>query len=476
MVWLATADSQRRLIKDGDLFYSERIIELLDRRYNFVVSSPSDAFILEVDRFFIWLASDPLVIPYALQIQRERQREYEIFQQTCRLTEARAVILEQGLLELAPVMDDRSKEFTFRPLFPNEEYQTSFRRFADILLGKEQGNEGVTLGGSQYDDRTKAGKLIEILQRRLAEYIQSNHGDQNPVHAALDELRISVRLLADEHEHNYRAWVNYDRVSPGRALIALSELHEQINPAPPKTADELLASLGEKLIQRWGTDYIRRAVYQGPVTDERRTQVTSFLARIYEEIRALIGSTLSHQELIGRFKSRCMWYDRDRLVSLIEGLKEPGDQQEALRKKANREDRLALELAKYLFDNGVTVLVRSRFANLEPDILGPFDRPIVVETKASDHGMRQEIIDGIAQLHAYMNNFEASKFHVDEGYYVIFRLAGPIYDLPLTIRRRYTIHTVVIDLGPGSVSGRHQPKPIHISEEELIQAIDKLDA
>jgi hypothetical protein len=56
---------------------------------------------------------------------------------------------------------------------------------------------------------------------------------------------------------------------------------------------------------------------------------------------------------------------------------------------------------------------------------------------------------------------------------IVFRLGGPIYELPSEIpTNRFTIRTVLIDLGSSTESGRRQPKPVIINLTEVMEAIE----
>jgi hypothetical protein len=73
---------------------------------------------------------------------------------------------------------------------------------------------------------------------------------------------------------------------------------------------------------------------------------------------------------VERFKDGSTWSDKTRLraIAADDGI------------VGNREDRLTLELARYLHAAGLFVLVRPRISNLEPDIVGL--QGIAVEAKA----------------------------------------------------------------------------------------------
>src|SRR5262249_16506151 len=145
------------------------------------------------------------------------------------------------------------------------------------------------------------------------------------------------------------------------------------------------------------------------------------LDRVIEQLHVLGASSLSRRVVVERFKERSTWYDKARLREVAR--KGPG----------SREDRLTLELARYLHDAGLFFLVRPRVTNLEPDIVGL--QGIAVESKAytKSGSARKDVIHGFYQLHAYLTSLETEAMRVEEGFLVVFRLGGPIYETPPTI-------------------------------------------
>jgi hypothetical protein len=98
---------------------------------------------------------------------------------------------------------------------------------------------------------------------------------------------------------------------------------------------------------------------------------------------------------------------------------------------------------------------------------------IFIEVKVYDDSKsRKGLLDGFAQLHAYLNAREADDVFMEEAYYVIYRLGGTLYDFPDKIHtNRHIIYILVIDLGESNDSGRKQPKPISIKRKDLISMI-----
>jgi hypothetical protein len=141
----------------------------------------------------------------------------------------------------------------------------------------------------------------------------------------------------------------------------------------------------------------------------------------------------------------------------------------------DREKKLTLHLARFLFDNGVPVIYRMRAGQHEMDMVDPdATKPLLIEAKVyKDSSAREEIVEGIAQLHSYLNNLSASR-DMDEAYYVVYRFGGPLYELPEEITtNRFLLSTILIDVGRSRESGSRQPKPVIILKDDIVGKFEK---
>jgi hypothetical protein len=302
------------------------------------------------------------------------------------------------------------------------------------------------------------------------------------------EKEITYRLsdLDSIHKHTHRAWVNYARVSPGNTLYELEGIIKRINPEPKDQTEWRGLSTLEKM-NRAFTQVMEDRPYEW-VTDVTYGVVSKWanyrpanippdqlekifiglkqqLKRVYEGVRQEIGITRLLLQMLDRYRMRCHWYNHDHLRSLV--LDESG---EFIR---NREDVLTRDLALYVFDLGVTVIYRPRFGKHEVDLLElDAEHPMFIEVKAyKDANAKGELVSGVSQLHAYLSSLDAHK-PISEAYYVMYRLGGPIYEFPRRISTsRFTIYPILVDLGLSSESGRNQPKPILIAENEILGEI-----
>jgi hypothetical protein len=183
---------------------------------------------------------------------------------------------------------------------------------------------------------------------------------------------------------------------------------------------------------------------------------------VHAEVQARLGDVRSKLGLFQRFKTRCEWYDRERLTKLAD---------EA---KGSAENRLTAELALFLFDQGLNPLIRPRVANQEPDILDPsLQGRVYVEAKQykESKGTREDVRTGARQIWAMLATLRGTKYEVQEAFFPIFRRGGPRYVLPRSPLRHggAVMYPLLIDLAPSKESGSQlRENEIEIPPEELL--------
>jgi hypothetical protein len=439
-------------------------LELLDRRHQLVADAADDVALLHVMDFLRFIKRDAFIQPYTVALLNTAVQQATQNQDLTEPIVEEVKSQKDALIAFMPALDDQQLP---RPDLPGIQYLLSFRRFNDILAGDDLMTRGQVLEpGDPYEDQTPVGRLLEILSSKLQRALK-NHPANNPPQA-LESLQLRFLKAREERFHFWREFINRHRVSAEAALGELLRLEQLINPPPPQ-GDTLRDWLQSSV---WKDDgglagaALRKEIYEQQPNAERVRLAKWVVRRVHEGLRARIGSTLSHQQLVGRYKARAMWYDKQRLRDLVFDPTTGTFIRE-------REDTLVLEMAKWLFDNGLPMLVKTNFANLEPDLLSVGSPAILIEGKAYK-AADKSIAKNIAQLHAYLNGLDASQFHVEEAYYVVFRLGGPLYDLPRSlIFNRHIIYPVVIDLGVAEDSGRKQTTPIVITRDDILKAVNR---
>lgn len=436
-----------------------------------------DIYLLEFGKFLSYLLNSDSFKDYVLLIYNEwdeKKREHENY--LAKVT-PKIIKLKNSILKKYSELNDSNIE---RPKFVRGKYRFSFAYFNDVLKGKRQ--RSFSMYPQTYDDNTDVGILLNIINSKISEYEMPSATRKK---RKFDQkFWVEFCKIMDNHNYKHRDYMNFRRVSPGASLAILLQTMQAINPEPKtySTKEDFFHSHFdfEEFKQSVFTRDILKAVYEYnrhksefpgdkdmAMFKARRQMCEAHLLRVYEAIREKIGAHLSHQQLINRYKTRCMWYGYTRMQTLAK--KEQGN-------IYKREHRLTVHLARYLFDNGVTALYRAKFGKHEVDLVDPSSKlPIFVEAKVyvNSAGTKKKLIDGISQIHAYLNNI-TSKYRIQEAYYVIFRLGGPLYDMPPKISfQRYIIVPTIIDLAESKISGSRQPKPIIISLKEIVSKVEK---
>jgi hypothetical protein len=459
---------------------SRNVVELLDRKYSFVESTTDDMFPLDLKHFVDFLDQNELIKPFAEKLLKEVKDWLEQYNKKLALETEKAVDIRDMLIKGYPEMDDSSMKPP-EGAIDSEQYDFSLANFNNYVNGARTKFGYFPIFG-MYADESSVAALIRILRIKINDY----EGLDRPRKRKMDnEIHNRLTDLESMHKHTHREWINFRRISPGCALDELIGIAKSINPEPEDwTKLRKMSTHGRfnyvAMQYQLKTNHstIRAIVYgdseERPLnrtTDQQRRslleKIKILLKRVYEAIRQEIGTTQLYLHLINRYRLRSQWYNQTSLIDLV--TEDNGNY------KSNREDLLTKDLALFLFDNGVTAQYRIRFGKHEFDLLGiDVEDPIFIEAKAyKDSGAKRELIDGVAQLHSYLSNIEGYK-SIREAYYVVYRLAGSIYEFPEMINtNRFTIFPVLVDLGLSQESGRKQPKPILIKEEEILSRIEQ---
>ena len=441
------------------MYLQDGLLDLLDRKYRLRIESPPTDFLLELESFVRFVLDDETLQSYVDQLthefeQRQRAYEREIDRLRLRLTP-----LRESFARRFPDLDDSNMEYeTEAGGFPAKAYRLSLAHFDDIVNQVDRGGPKVwSQDADLYGIQPDVSSLSHILEAKL---------DQAPQDDVPD-LYADLVNISEAQLHLHRGFVNYCRVSPIVSFLHLRFVADLINPLPQpiNTPQDLMDAAIGSVVSAKGRlqTEVHEVACGGKENAALIDQLKTHLRRAYEGIRAAIGSRLRHYEILQRYKARCMWYDRERLGQLI------------VNSKGKEEDVLTRDLALYLFDNGMSTLYRVRKGVHEYDLIAyRTKRRVFVEAKvykSSDHA-RRDLVQGFAQLHAYLNALEADDLPVQEVYYVIYRLGGPLYDLPCEIpTNRRTFYPMIVDLGPSEASGSKQPKPISIDLTEFFAEI-----
>ena len=439
------------------MLYQEQLVALLDRKFELSNDLTGREFFLELENFVNFITTNEQVTIFADQLNHRLTQKIADF----KLEKLQLVhdlhSIRNELIDKIPQIDDSDclppKQTKYRD--PHHPYYKSLACFdwqvQELLriISEEQINRQAE------KDYTIDG-LVSILSNKTT---RENLDDES-----FEYFFLKLGHIKDRDIFLRRNLTNYFRASPEGALNALVHIASNVNPEPrlhhswTEIPDEAIKSLIDDVEHE--KIRIVEVTYQGVNDEDLLYQSKLYLRRAYEGLRAEIGSFLIHSQIVQRYKARCTWYDRQRLESLISA------------NQGNEEDALTQDLALYLFDNGISTLYRVRRGVHEYDLIGEQTKSrIFIEVKVYKES--KDLKKGIAQLHSYLNGLEADNLFTEEVYYIVYRLGGPLYDLPQSIpTNRRIFYPLIIDLGSSSESGSRQPKPIYIEQKEFFMALD----
>lgn len=437
---------------------------------------PDTEFVLDLAKFMDFIKTYEPICHFTEKVYKDFEKEAQDYKAKLDKEQEKAVEIKNLIITKYPELNDSKMEYS-GPDKDRIKYKYSFAAFNDIV-NKVERVKSFPMDPDLLDDRSDVGKLISILATKISTY--ETRDEKGRKTRKIDEqIWVEYKNLWEQHEHTQLDWINYCRISPGSTILEFSNMCEAINPEPKKYSSK------EDFFEKWaGIDdlkshwyygsWVRDAVcglvskydnYRSNSFSEERikegiSKLKEGITRIYESLRVEIRLTLLPSQLVHRYKLRSQWYNREYLWSLIDSF-EKG-------KKARIEHILTQDVAKYLFDQGITVFYRFKAGQHEFDLLEDAKTPLFVEVKIyKDSGSKHRLIQGIAELHAYLNNVKSLR-EIKNAYYVIFRLDGPIYEFPEMIHtNQFSIYPILIDIGKSKVSGSRQPKPIIIKPEEI---------
>ncbi|CAM4118634.1 hypothetical protein BAAL111456_16270 [Bacillus albus] len=451
-----------------DLRLTEGLVSIINQKFEYLKKVSDQELFLEIIPLYNFLLSTPQVLGIIQKSNIELQNEINHFNILEKEVQQEIKKLKDIFVSKYPDLDDLDCETPMLPeMFMN--YHFSFKRFENLLNGIWEGIDRATPveSPSLYDNQSNIKKALHILESKVNQKIQELEANGQSHSEDVNLFFLNLKNVANRYDYAYKKLINYKRVSFSSSMNYVERLVKEINPEPQicNTVEDLLStmSLPPTFEDARNTVYKDWIPSIGLVDTVRR-----HLERVHAGLLNGVTQNLLHEQVISKYKTRCMWYDKARTRSLL--LDKDG---ELIRGK---EDTLVKEMARYLFDNGYPVLFHVQTENLETDLMDPSQKyPLLIEGKAYSSSVKSDLLRGIAQLHAYMNNFETTHYYIPDAYFVVFRISGPVYDFPKEIlTNRYRIIPVIIDLGDSSVSGsRQQNQPIIIKYEDIIHQIEK---
>lgn len=437
--------------------------------FEYVNAVPDEWLYVEALRYLQRLNEHPGIVPHLEALLREDHLAKELWDTALREERTELLALFDVISANHPEWNEAVPALSGG--VPNPNYLYSFQRIHDIRAGKHE-YLGTPMFPKFYDDDSDELVIIATLQRRLKEFLQVHQSEDSvqPLNPE-NEWLYQVNRIDERHRFAWRKWRNQTRTSGALSLAYLYWLSEAINPAPrlPPTFQEFWEKFWS-FQNPMGIEDIADTVYRDkPPNPERVQEVRQHLTRLHVALRSQFSNTLMAEQLVGRYKARAMWYDKERLISMVQD-----SNGNWIR---NREVPLMNDLARFVFDQGLPAWQRVQLQNLEPDLMITYPAGVLIEGKATIESSRTQLIEGMAQLLSYLNAFELSPVKIIEAFFVVFRLDGPLYALPGHLAMGpWIVRPMVIDLGGSKSSGRRQRKVQTISEAEILARLEIMKA
>lgn len=474
----------------------DSLVELVDRQADFLLGqADSAAFLIQVEPFVRALRTEPRLAAYLDDVLGEVVQIVDDMEAVDAELTAELVELRRELVKLRPEADDSAVELPAAKSEPvavrleaRLSYTGTLAYFDEWACSQPEPFNADGAGGL-------AKTLLGILHGKYTAYLQEVEAAARHEDAAAETEPEGVEVQPREDDEERApspdpldAWARqlgkvqrrYDyavrmlrlrtRTSAGLALLKLEGVSDQLNPPPgahtPGGEDGLAAASD---LMRWvsSESYTlfklawqhRLDATELGIIDGRVAELREAVERLREELHRRIGMTRSRLALVNRFKLRCEWYDRERMLAVADDIELPG----------GPEDRLTREFARYLFDAGLSPLTKPLVGDLQPDLLDPLASFYVEAKQYARSSARGDIVKSVAQVLDTVGRLRGGPYAVDEAFCVVFRREGPYYDLPPVLQTEtYRLHLVLVDLAPTTGTGRRQrDKPIQIGVNEF---------
>jgi hypothetical protein len=478
----------------------DALVELLDRQVDFLLrQTDSAAFLIQVEPFLWALRTEPRLAAYLDDLLEDVVHVIAAMEEVDGELTSELVQLRRELVELRPEADDSSAEPPAEADAPAAKLQARLS-YKGTLAYFDEWSRSEPEPFNADGDGGLAKTLLGILRTKDTAYLhevdsaatakepepEGNPGDvftagpppledaQNPPREdPLDAWRRRLRNVQRRYDYAVRLLRLRTRTSAGLALFNLEAVPDELNP-PARILDEddddALSAANDLMRWRSSESYsLFKLAWQERVDaadlrviDKRVADLRDAVERLREDLHRRIGATRSRLALVNRFKLRCEWHDRERMLAVADDGRLPG----------GPEDRLTGEFARYLFDAGLSPLTKPLAVGLQPDLLDPLASFYVEAKQYAASSAKREIVNSVAQVLDTVGRLRGSPYAVDEAFCVVFRREGPYYELPPVLQTEtYRLHLVLVDLAPTTEAGRRQrDKPVQIPADEFFAA------
>lgn len=449
----------------------------LTRQYEYLARQHGSAFIVHLRDWWRTVMHDPLMKGLIDEAVAEVNEICERFRRHEREMAVELAALKREMVKAHPAMDDSAapEPDSWQDPAAAMDHRNTLAHFEKVATAaREDGPLRFSITGR--GDDSAANELMGILSRKREEaqhFRKKADGSvehvQENLAPALDDAMLKLGEVRGRHDHFVRTLTLDKMASAGFAAARIDDFVGDLvaKPVALKTRTDVIAHANATMRDMFrGVDdgsasiaELRSALLcEKPGQKEERAlerweaYLRPFVERVYEDLRSRIDSRRSLLGLLRRFKARCEWHDRERLRAVG---------------AAGNEDSLTAELARWLFDQGLSPITKPLVGGLQPDLLEP--GALYVEAKQYKAPARSYLKKGMYQLAGTVTTLRGTPHEVHEAFFVVFRQSGPRYAFPERVTvEGMVVFPVLIDIAPTEEAGsreRHQPRAF--TEEEL---------
>lgn len=199
--------------------------------------------------------------------------------------------------------------------------------------------------------------------------------------------------------------------------------------------------------------------------DERMVSfyIDSLLEPFYIFVDEQLDSRRAILSILRKYKHRCEWFERNRLLDAYEKDTQRGEQ------------NLALDFYQFLFNEGVNFSIEPSSLDGKIDLIAAQDTddPLLADAKVFSGSNKKHLCDGFGQIYGYAN-----KYNEPSGYLLIFNVSDKDLvitgshtssPVPSVTHNHRTIYFLIIDIckHPRPPSKRGLVRPVEIPVSTL---------
>ena len=175
------------------------LVDLLDRKFNFLMNSKKEDFMIDLYDFIQFLLEDDFFKEYSMKLVLDFLNEKDISEQIFNTEVEKLKEISDKIRKKYPKLDDSKRKFKDKTI--KRAYMNSFAFFDDLITGNYK-NRSVPMRLELLDDKTKSRQFLDVLIHKIIEY------EENEEHKHIRDfdknLRKNIYELEKLHDYNFR--------------------------------------------------------------------------------------------------------------------------------------------------------------------------------------------------------------------------------------------------------------------------------